>query len=178
MISAARVESLTTLEAAWRASSISGLIARKPAQAGIGVGDRCGNGLIYLVSQRGGQFAHGGYPVHVREVRLRLAQLFFSALAVRHIRVRTNDFNKLSASAQHGMPQAVDVSNCSIRQHDSELDGVVTFSRAALWTHSTPLARSSGWILCSAFRGLAGPAADRSPKFGNFPLTNRGRWSR
>ena len=46
------------------------MIARKPAQAGIGIGDSGGNRLIHFVRQRGGQFSHGGYAVDLCEIRL------------------------------------------------------------------------------------------------------------
>ena len=49
-----------------------GLIARKPAQAGIGVGDGGGNRLIHFVRQGGRQLSHGGHPADVRKIRLRL----------------------------------------------------------------------------------------------------------
>jgi hypothetical protein len=53
----------------------------------------------------------------VREIRLGLTQsfaLFFGALAFRHIHVRTDDFNKLSARTEDRMTYSMDVSNCSI----------------------------------------------------------------
>src|SRR5229473_3289909 len=47
-------------------------VARQPANAGIGVGDGSANRLVHFVGQGGSQLSHGGHPVHVREVCLRL----------------------------------------------------------------------------------------------------------
>ena len=74
MISAARVPSFTILDGSRARLFQIGLIARKPAQAGIGVGDSGGNRLIHFVRQGGGQLSHGGHPVDACEIRLRLAQ--------------------------------------------------------------------------------------------------------
>ena len=67
-----------------------GMIARKPTQAGIGVGDGGGDRLIHFVRQGSGQLSHGGHPVHVREIRLRLAQRFFGPLALGDVHHRSN----------------------------------------------------------------------------------------
>ena len=71
MISAARVASLTVSRRSFARLFHIGLIARKPSQAGIGVGDGGGNRLIHFVRQRGGQLSHGGHPADVCEIRLR-----------------------------------------------------------------------------------------------------------
>src|SRR5580704_11479300 len=59
-----------------------GMIARQPAQAGVGVGDGSGNRLIYFVRQGGRQLSHGGHPADPRQIRLRLAQGLFGLLAL------------------------------------------------------------------------------------------------
>ena len=55
-------------------------IASEPAQTGVGVGDGGGDRLVHLVRQGGRQLSHGGHPVDVCEIRLRLTQRFFGAL--------------------------------------------------------------------------------------------------
>ncbi len=50
-----------------------GLIARKPPQTRIGIGDRRGNRLIHFVRQRGGQFSQRGHSGDPRQVPLRIA---------------------------------------------------------------------------------------------------------
>src|ERR1700674_285654 len=57
-----------------------GLIAREPAQAGIGVGDGGGNRLFHFVCQGSSQLSQGGHPADVCEIRLRLTQSPFSAI--------------------------------------------------------------------------------------------------
>src|SRR5229473_4032096 len=57
-----------------------GLIAREPAQTGIGVSDGGGNRLFHFMRQRSSQFSQGGHPADVCEIRLRLAQSPFSAI--------------------------------------------------------------------------------------------------
>ncbi len=64
------------------------MITRKPAQAGVGVGDGSGNRLIYFVRQGGGQLSHRVHPADPREIRVRLAQLFFRMLALKALRVQ------------------------------------------------------------------------------------------
>ena len=44
--------------------------------------DGGGYRLFYFVRQRGSQFSHGGHPVDVPEVHLRLTQLLFGLLPV------------------------------------------------------------------------------------------------
>jgi hypothetical protein len=60
-----------------------GMIARKPAQTGVGVGDGGSNRLIHFVRQ-GSSLSHGCNAADVCEIRLRLAQRFFGA---NHLRV-------------------------------------------------------------------------------------------
>jgi hypothetical protein len=72
MISAARVPSSydihrrrARLFEIWRLGS-------EPVQAGAGVGDSGGYRLIHFMRQRGRQLSHGGHPVYMCEIRLRL----------------------------------------------------------------------------------------------------------
>src|SRR5207245_6743409 len=51
-----------------------GMIARKPAQASVGVGDGRGNRLIHFMCERSRQLSHGGHPVCLLEVPPRLAE--------------------------------------------------------------------------------------------------------
>ena len=76
MMSAARVTSLTILDAASRCLCHVGLIATKPSQAGLGVCYCCGNRLLDLVRKRSGQLSHRGHPIDMREIRLGLTQSF------------------------------------------------------------------------------------------------------
>jgi hypothetical protein len=55
MISVVRKASLTTLDAAAQCLLQIRLIARKPAQAGVGIEDGRGNRLIHLMRQRRSQ---------------------------------------------------------------------------------------------------------------------------
>jgi hypothetical protein len=48
------------------------LLAIKPSQAGICVGDSSRNRLIYFMSQGSGQLSHGGRPVNACEIGLHL----------------------------------------------------------------------------------------------------------
>ena len=67
-----------------------GMIARKPAQASVGVGDGRGNRLIHFVRQGGSQLSHGGHPVAMCEIRLRLAQSLFGLLCYGDVHHRSN----------------------------------------------------------------------------------------
>ena len=54
-----------------------GLIAAKPPQASVGIGDRRRNRLLDFVRQGGSQLSHSGYTADVCEIGLRLAQRLF-----------------------------------------------------------------------------------------------------
>src|SRR5882672_6931967 len=90
MISPARVPSFTILMAAARGGNHQAdppalhirMIARKPTQAGVGVGDGGGNRLVHFVSQSGSQLSHGGHPADAREIRLRLTQRLLGTFSV------------------------------------------------------------------------------------------------
>jgi len=82
-ISAARVPSFHDSHGSRTCFFHVGAIARKPAQAGIGIGDGSGNRLIHLVRQGSGQFSHGGHPADACQFRLRLAPRFFRMLALK-----------------------------------------------------------------------------------------------
>jgi hypothetical protein len=55
---------------------------RQEADAGIGIIDNGGEGLIDLMGDRRGHFTHGGHPTDVRKVSLRLAQSRLGLLAL------------------------------------------------------------------------------------------------
>ena len=82
-----------------------GVIARKPAQAGIGVGDGGGNRLIHFVRERSGQLSHGGHPADACEIRLRLTQSPFSAIAGFLRRAVLSPSTRQSAKSQPGRLQ-------------------------------------------------------------------------
>ena len=110
-------------------------VARKPAQASIGVGDRRGNRLIHFVRQGGGQLSHGGHPVDVREVRLRLAQslaLFLRPLAFGDVHHGTHEFNEFAGWAENRMAHYVDISDLAAGMNDSVIQLELRRSRVAL----------------------------------------------
>ncbi len=72
-----------------------GVIARKPAQAGIGVSDGGGNRLIQFVRQGGSQLSHGGHPVDACELRLRLTQRFFGPLTGADVHRVTHELHQI-----------------------------------------------------------------------------------
>src|SRR6202008_2627535 len=60
----------------------------------------------------------------MREIRLKLSQpvaRFFGTLALRDIDHRADHLNKLFSGTQNWMADAMNVFDCSIRLHDSEL---------------------------------------------------------
>ena len=61
------------------------------------------------------------------EERLTLAQGFFGALALGNIDRRAHNLNNLSIGFKTGMAYAMDVFDCSIRQHDSVFDFGTSF---------------------------------------------------
>src|SRR5580704_1512546 len=100
-------------------------VGGKPAHTGIGVRDGGGNRLIHFVRQRSSQLSHGGHPVHVREVCLRLTQslaLFIRPLAFGHVYRCTDVFQEIAGYVTNGMPCRANVFNCSVRKNDSEFD--------------------------------------------------------
>jgi len=53
-----------------------GMFTCKPTNAGSGVGRGRGDRLIHFVSQGSSQLSHGRYPIHSRELCVRLTQSF------------------------------------------------------------------------------------------------------
>ena len=85
MTSLARLPSLTIRSSACRTSSRSRRLGAKPAQSGVGVGDRRGDRLVDLMGDRGRQLPHGRDAIGVRELHLRLA---VSPLALAQVLLR------------------------------------------------------------------------------------------
>ena len=48
-------------------------LIRQPRRTTVAAGDNRGQRLVHLVSDRRGQLAHGHHPIHMRQLRLRLA---------------------------------------------------------------------------------------------------------
>ena len=100
MISAARLPSFLNSYCGRAGSFQVRRITCEPSQAGIGACDGGSNGLVYFMRKRTGQLTKHGHSVHVRKLRLQLAQpltLFLGALALRHIDVGSHYFNHFSA---------------------------------------------------------------------------------
>ena len=64
--------------------------------------------------------------------------------------------------------------DCPVGKNDSELDCVLSFLTQRLVESPHSLCRDRlDESVAAQFPGRGGPAADQSPKFGNFPPTNR-----
>src|SRR5882762_7346910 len=81
-----------------------GIVARKPAQAGIGVSDGGGNRLIYFVRKGCGQLSHGCHAADVCEIRLRLAQRVFGMLALGDVRRAAHELRQIPEASKTGWP--------------------------------------------------------------------------
>src|SRR6266566_5397595 len=103
-------------------------VGGKPAHTGLGIGDGGGNRLIHFVRQRSSQLSHGGHPVHVREVCLRLTQslsLFLRPLALGDVDHGTHKFNEIAGWAQNRMADVVDVFDSAAPKEDSDFHFVI-----------------------------------------------------
>src|ERR1700686_3604306 len=101
--------------------SYIGMIARKPSQTGVGIGDRGGNRLVPLVREGGSQLPHRGHSIYVRELRLYLPQplaLFLRSFALGHIDHGTHVFNEIAGWTENGMAYCVDVPDLAAGVND------------------------------------------------------------
>ena len=67
----------------------------QPAQRRLCVGDRCGEGLVDFMGDRGRELAHGGDAVRVRQLHLHLAQSLSGALTLGDILAHDQDDGSL-----------------------------------------------------------------------------------
>jgi len=94
------------------------MFACKPTNAASGVGRAGGDGLIQFVSQGSGQLSHGGYPIHSRELCVRLTQsfaFFLRPLALGDVDSGAHQFDELAGRTENRMPYDVDVSDLAGR---------------------------------------------------------------
>ena len=89
--SAARLPSSTMAASAARTWSRGGRVGAQPVEAGAGVGDDGGQGLVDLVRDRGGQLAQGRHAGDVRELGLGSVQGVLGLLALGDVVVRLED---------------------------------------------------------------------------------------
>src|SRR5258705_9225493 len=107
-------------------------IGCEPVQPRIGAGDNTGQRLVDFVGDRGCQLPHSrdsGNPLQfcprLLQGRLTAADSLFGKLMFRDIHVRADVLNWLSARAEDGMSNNVDMSNGSVGSDYSELLVVV-----------------------------------------------------
>src|SRR6266851_5699577 len=101
------------------------LIPCKPSATGVGIGDSGGNRLVHFVRQGGGQLAHRGHPIYVRELRLGLTQslaLILRPLAFGYVDHSTDEFNEIPGWTENGTAHRVDVPDLAAGMNDSVIE--------------------------------------------------------
>src|SRR6266481_9261567 len=114
----------------------------EPFYAAVGAGDGCSDGLLDFVCQRGGHFPQRAYTIDVRQVGLQLSQpvaRLFGTLALGDIDHCAEHLNKLSSGTQNWMADAMNVFDCSIGLHDSELYVAIYFREERPFTRQLHL---------------------------------------
>src|SRR5437867_6551768 len=122
MMSAARITSLTTLEAASCASAMSGSSRpshRKQVLASVTAAE---HRLLDLVRQGSSQLAHRGHSCDVRKISLYLPQslaLFIRPPAFGHVDQETHEFAEIAGRFENRMTHCLHVSRCTARKDHS-----------------------------------------------------------
>ncbi len=114
----------------------------QPFNAAVGAGDGGGDGLLDFVCQRGGHFPQRAYTIDVCQIGLELTQpvaRLFGTLALGDIDHCAEHLNKLSSGTQNWMADAMNVFDCSIGLHESELYVAIYFREERLFTRQLHL---------------------------------------